>query len=154
MPPSTNEWEWSGLASRNTLARMLELALLALAAQVPAFDEPYPPSAYDRVVQIDSEESTFLLEHTIEFSGTLHVWARSEVDLALSVRREAGEGLGEDDDSGGGTTPYLALEVSERDAVVVHVDGKESPVGGLHASLVLRQQGVNSQSSGFSWRRE
>ncbi len=49
----------------------------------------------------------------IDFEGTLHVWAISEeVDAFLRVEGIDGVTIGEDEDSGEDTTPFLAIPVS------------------------------------------
>src|SRR6187397_1879702 len=54
---------------------------------------------------------TFDYELTLD--GTLHVWASSkDFDPILRVTNSVGALLAEDDDSGGGTTAYVALTIS------------------------------------------
>jgi len=63
------------------------------------------------------------IEHLAGFMGTLHVWTRAEASFDLHLRVEDAQGqlLGEDDDAGGGNTPYLRLEVSPAQRIVVVV---------------------------------
>lgn len=72
------------------------LALLAAAALAFAQDaKPIPPTPYDRVFEleitaddpllIEGRGPTVVVEYEVEFSGTLHVWTRSELDLFLQV---------------------------------------------------------------------
>ena len=61
------------------------------------------------------------IEHEIGFSGALHIWTRSEVDLFLRVESGQGALLDEDDDSGGGKMPYLLLKVEPGDTLRVAV---------------------------------
>jgi hypothetical protein len=99
---------------------------LAIATLVPLLlaqdSEPIPPSPFDEVHTleltgddpplIDGRGPTAIVELEVEFSGTLHLWTRSELDLFLRVEDTSDESvLGEDDDSGGGDVPYVALPV-------------------------------------------
>ncbi len=121
--------------------------LLLLCPFVPGQDlEPTPPSPWDRVVEIaldagdePLEESGHAewVEYEAQFTGTLHVWARSSGDLSLLVEGEDGELVGEDRDSGGGTTPYLALEVQRGDTLwIVVSDGEPLATGAASLHLV------------------
>ena len=108
---------------------LLALALLALQGSA---DADRPNRERDLVVPlelsaadagwIEGRGPAGLYEHVVELGGTLHVWARSEVDLALRVEdMEQGLVLAQDDDSGGGTTPYAAIEVRPGMALAVLV---------------------------------
>ncbi|MBU0756188.1 MAG: hypothetical protein KJ645_13680, partial [Planctomycetes bacterium] len=77
---------------------------------------PAPPTPFDRVVELVLDESDPPLEghgpaewveFDVEFSGGLHVWTSSELDLFLRVEDPDGNLISEDEDSGGGKTPYL-----------------------------------------------
>ncbi len=89
-----------------------------------------PPSPLDEVhaleltaddpALIDGRGPTQLVELEIRFSGTLHLWTRSELDLFLQVvDPESFAILAEDDDSGGGNVPYLERTVEEGDRLAV-----------------------------------
>ncbi|MBK7878154.1 MAG: CHAT domain-containing protein [Planctomycetes bacterium] len=97
----------------------MRVLLLALALQV---SDPPPTARQETVVplQIDADDSILdgrgrceSFEHVCETSGALHVWTRVEDDTDLFLRVDAADGtrVGEDDDSGGGRTPYLKLGV-------------------------------------------
>jgi len=99
---------------------MLSLALV-LACQAQDF-EPFPPSPFDRVIRITLDEHDGVLPgqgpaervtYVAQFAGTLHVWTRTEgdPDLSLRIEKSTGQLAAEDDDSGGGQTPYLRIEV-------------------------------------------
>ena len=78
-----------------------------------------------------------VVEYAVEFEGTLHVWTSSELDLYLRIDDIASmEVLGEDDDSGGGDTPYLRLDVNRGDRLAVFVSGPVGRVGGLLLHLI------------------
>jgi CHAT domain-containing protein len=123
--------------------------LAALVLALPQnFDlEPAPPTPYDRVVELELNADdepliagrgpTVVAEYQVDFEGTLHVWTRSEMDLFLQVQ-DANEWrtLGEDDDSGGGTTPYLRVKVREGDYLLVLVAPKLDASGPLSLHLM------------------
>ncbi len=107
---------------------MYTLALLIFAASQHA--ETLPPSPYDEVyvleltvddpALVEGRGPTVMVELEIEFSGTLHLWTRSELDLFLRVEDTSdGRLLAEDDDSGGGNVPYVRREVEEGARLVV-----------------------------------
>lgn len=91
------------------LALLIELdALSALEPGREQHSDP-PPRGLARL-QVGPESAS--LEHVAAFAGTLHVWARSEtVDPLLQVEPGTGGEPLEDDDSGGGTTAHIAVEV-------------------------------------------
>jgi CHAT domain-containing protein/tetratricopeptide (TPR) repeat protein len=104
-------------------------ALLLLALQDSS---AAPPRPFDRVVPLEIVPSDPVLEghgpskrveHTIEFSGTLHVWTKGagKLDTFLRVEDESGKLLDEDDDSGGKPTPYVKLEVEPGMKLVIAV---------------------------------
>jgi len=119
------------------------LAALAL-AQDP---EPVPPTPHDRVIEleitagdepaIEGHGPTVIAEYEVEFDGTLHVWTTSELDLFLRVD-DASEArpLASDDNSGGGTTPHLQLDVEEGDWLVVLVAGDAGVTGSLTLHMI------------------
>ena len=93
-----------------------------------------PPTPYDRVFEfelteddpelIDSGGLTVVVEYDVEFSGTLHLWTRSELDLYLRVEDVMDSSiLAEDDNSGGGGTPYAELRVEEGDYLAILIAG-------------------------------
>jgi len=108
---------------------MSSLALLL--ALVPQGYEAFPPTPFDRVIPLVIDEQDPVLAghgraervtYKAEFSGTLHLWTKSagELDLFLRVETPSGALVKEDDDSGGGKTPYVRLEVQAgRELVVV-----------------------------------
>jgi len=121
------------------------LAWLALVCAQEA--QPIPPTPFDRVVEleitehdepaIDGHGPTAFAEYEVQFEGTLHVWATSELDLFLRIDDgiEA-RPLVSDDDSGGGTTPYIALDVEPGDWLVVLVAGAPDDTGPLTLHLI------------------
>ena len=123
-----------------TLLILLPLVLVQEAA-------PLAPSPFDEVheLELTTEDEALvegrgpaqLVEYEVEFDGTLHLWTRSELDLFLRVE-DAGdlELLGEDDDSGGGNTPYLRLEVQEGLALAVFVAAPAGAVAPATLHLV------------------
>jgi len=126
---------------------MLPASLACLALVFAQETESIPPSAYNRVVELEitgSEEPaieghgpTAFAEYEVEFDGTLHIWTKSELDLFLRVD-DATEArpLASDDNSGGGTTPYLQLEVGKGDWLVVLVAGDLGATGPLSLHLI------------------
>jgi len=122
------------------------VALFALLA-LPQDLEPVPPTPFDRVVElkitshdepaIEDHGGTAIAEYEVEFDGTLHVWTTSELDLFLQVDDAAeARTLASDDNSGGGTTPYLELEVHQGDWLIVLVAGDPGATGSLVLHLV------------------
>jgi hypothetical protein len=94
--------------------------------------EPVPPSHFDRTVELvlgseseplDGFGPSQVVEHTLEFSGTLHLWTHpAAVDSYLRVEDAAtSEVLGEDDDSGGGNRPWMLLTVEAGQELAVFV---------------------------------
>jgi CHAT domain-containing protein/tetratricopeptide (TPR) repeat protein len=122
---------------------MLAFAHLYLLALVPAQDlEQFPPSPFDEVrsleltaadpVLIDGRGPTAVVELEVGFSGTLHLWTRSELDLCLRVEDAAdGRLLAEDEDSGGGNVPYLRREVEEGARLAVLIASRDGDALGL-----------------------
>jgi len=109
--------------------------------------EPIPPSAHDRVIEleitehdepaIDGHGGTAVAEYEVQFDGTLHIWTTSKLDLFLQVDDAAeGRPLVSDDNSGGGTTPYIALEVKGGDWLVVLIAGDPGATGSLTLHLI------------------
>ena len=103
-------------------APMLLTPLLCLLI-APQADELLPPHPLDRVVELElTADEPLRYEYESEFDGTLHIWTSSELDLALRIEA-AGDAklLAEDDNSGGGTTPYISHEVKPGDELVIFV---------------------------------
>jgi len=124
------------------------LSLLATLSLVCAQDsEPASATLFNRVVElamtaadepaIDGHGPTAFAEYEVEFDGTLHIWTTSELDLFLRVDdATAGRPLASDDNSGGGTTPYLALEVEAGDWLVALVAGAPGVTGSCSLNLI------------------
>ena len=126
---------------------MVSPILACLALAIVQETEPISASPFDRVMELEitgSDEPaieghgpTAFAEYEVEFDGTLHVWATSDLDLFLQVDDAAeARTLGSDDNSGGGTTPYLALEVHAGDWLVVLVAGAPGSTGSLSLHLI------------------
>ncbi len=103
------------------------LALLILLGQLPA---SAPAVSSDRVVPLAIDASDPRLEghggfERVEFmsesAGVLHLWTTQDdsLDLLLRIESSDGDTLAEDDDSGGGSTPFLAIEVAPGDRFFV-----------------------------------
>ena len=126
--------------------------LLACLPLVLAQDpEPFPVSPHDQVVEleitaedepaIEGHGPTVYAEYEVDFDGTLHVWTDSELDLFLRVDDAAeARPLASDDNSGGGTTPYLALEVKQGDWLVILVAGDPGTTGALTLHLIASEE--------------
>ena len=127
------------------------MMLLALLATLPLLlvqeSEPIPPSPYDRVIELETTEHdepaiegrgpTVFAEYEVQFEGTLHVWTTSKLDLFLQVDDAAeARPLASDDNSGGGTTPYIALEVQTGDWLVILIAGEPEATGSLTLHLI------------------
>lgn len=125
--------------------------MLTLLATLPFLfaqdSEPIPPTPYDRVIEleitaddepaIEGHGPTAFAEYEVQFDGTLHIWTTSELDLFLQVDDAAeARPIASDDDSGGGTTPYLELEVGKGDWLVVLVAGDPGATGPLALHLI------------------
>jgi len=109
--------------------------------------EPIPPTPFDRVIELEITEAdepaieghgpAGFAEYEVEFDGTLHVWATSELDLFLQVDDAAEvRTLASDDNSGGGTTPYVSLDVERGAWLVVLVAGDPGATGPLALHLI------------------
>ena len=118
--------------------------LLYLAAAIPLQDDAPPPaSPFDQVVElelsaedpalIDGQGPTAVVEYEVQFEGTLHVWtSQSEIDLYLQVDdASAMRTLVADGDSGGGTTPYVELELAPGTQLAILVAGTVGSSGPL-----------------------
>ena len=120
------------------------LALLFLFQQLLA---PEPPSPNDRVVEVVLDAADPRLgAHgacervalRAEWSGTLHVWTRGAdgLDLCLRIEDAAGALVAEDEDGGGGTTPYARIEVVRgRELVVFAAASKPDALGAFELVL-------------------
>lgn len=135
-------------------------ALLVLAQEL----EPLPSLPYDRVEELelfaDDPElvegwgPTAIVEYEVEFDGTLNVWAESELDLFVQLD-DALEGrrLHGDDDSGGGTTPYLGWEVEEGQRLAVLVAAKPGESGEATLHLVAAPESEETRAAADAlWR--
>jgi len=123
-------------------------ALLALIPLLVAQEsKPVPPTPFDRVLEleiraddepaIEGHGPTVFAEYEVEFEGALHVWATSELDLFLQVDDAAeARPLASDDNSGGGTTPFLRIDVEPGDWLVVLVAGYPESTGPLTLHLI------------------
>jgi len=119
--------------------------------------EPIPPTPYDLVVELvitaGSEQvegfgpGTFY-EYEVEFNGTLHIWTRSQMDLALRVD-DVNEGTSlEDDNSGGGDVPYLRLQVEEGDYFAVLVASKGADhLGALELCMIAAPENETTRAA-------
>jgi CHAT domain-containing protein len=68
--------------------------------------------------------------YTSEIRGRVHVWASSsELDPVLHVTNDRGDTL-DDDDSGGGTTAFLALDVNPGDMLLLRVGANAREASG------------------------
>jgi len=121
---------------------------------------PIAPTPYDRVLKleitehdqpaIDGHGPTVFAEHEVDFEGTLHIWATSPLDLFLRVDDAIGAiPLASDDNTGGVTTPYLALDVHAGDQLVVLVAGNPGDVGPLtlHLIAAVETEGTRAAAS-------
>jgi len=126
---------------------MLPILFAALPLLLAQDSEPIPPSPNDRVIElvitehdeiaIEGRGGTVFAEYEVEFDGTLHIWTTSELDLFLQVDDAAeASPLASDDNSGGGTTPYIALEVQTGDWLVILVAADPGATGALILQLV------------------
>jgi CHAT domain-containing protein len=122
---------------------MLALLLHSSQAIEPA------PSALDQTMELEIDAADARLaghgsaervEHRAPFRGTLHAWAALEGGGELLLRVEDEDGTArEDGDSGGGSSPYLALAVEpgERRVVWVALARAESGAGPARVRLHL-----------------
>ncbi len=103
------------------LARVV--ALLAFASALVA-QEPLQVHADDplhRFVELEVPADGATIEWTSDFDGTLHVWTQSVAgDPVLAVTVGGADAIA-DDDSGGGTTAYVAVDVAVGQVVVVAI---------------------------------
>ncbi len=118
-----------GVEGGSAVTRSLVLLVPLLVARLATQDSPAialspAPSPFDEVHAleltaddpplIEGRGPTAIVELEIGFSGTLHLWTRSELDLFLRVEdTDDGSLLAEDDDSGGTSVPYVRLAVEK-----------------------------------------
>ncbi len=142
------------------LTALLVLSLLAL----PQETDAVPPSPFDRVIEfeiatddpqlIEGRGSTIVHEYEAQFAGALHVWATSDLVLCIQVEDAVdGQVLASDEDSGGGTTPYVNVEVEEGDHLGVLVAGAPNATGSLTLHLMAAPETEESRSAG-EWGSE
>jgi hypothetical protein len=127
-------------------ALMLSALVATLALLLAQDDEANPSTSGDRIVDlvisaddellIEGHGPTVVSEYEVEFDGTLHVWTTSELDLFLQVADAEARVLASDDNSGGGTTPYLGLEVKQGDGLTILVAGAPDATGSLTLHLI------------------
>ena len=125
--------------------------ILTLLASLPFLlaqdSEPIPPTPFDRVIELEITASdepaieghgpTAFAEYEVQFDGTLHVWTRSELDLFVQVDDAAEtRRLASDDNSGGGMTPYLRLEVQQGDWLAILVATRPGSSGPVELHLI------------------
>ena len=148
----------------------MRLDLLAWLLPLPAApvlaqgDAPIPPTPHDRelVLELTADDPQMIegrgpaqvVEVVAEFEGTLHVWTTSELDLFLRVEDVSTMGLlGEDDDSGGGKTPYLRLDVNAGDRLAVFLASAPEETGALTLHLVAAPETAETRVAAASVRR-
>jgi len=137
---------------------MLPTLLGALMFLFTQDSEPIPPSAHDRVIEleitehdepaIDGHGGTAVAEYEVQFDGTLHIWTTSELDLFLQVDDAAeARPLASDDNSGGGTTPYIEFKVRTGDWLVILIAGDPGATGSLTLHLIAAAEAEASQAA-------
>ncbi len=124
------------LESPLVLAMLAQIAVVALAAGSPAAGADGDDPLLRRVaLELGPEGAT--VEHVAQISGWLSIHARSEaLDPQLVVEVLGREELLENDDSGGGTTAWLWVEVERGDALEVAVAAAGDEAGAVELSLV------------------
>ena len=126
---------------------MLGPMLASLSLVLAEADTPIQAAPFDRVLEleilaedepaIEGRGPTLFTEYEVEFEGTLHIWAISELDLFLQVDDAAtGQTIASDDNSGGATTPYVEMEVEQGDWLVLLVAGQPGTSGPVELHLV------------------
>ncbi|MCA9774723.1 MAG: hypothetical protein KC466_20050, partial [Myxococcales bacterium] len=112
------------------LAHVLALTL-ALAQQTALRARADDPLHRSVTVQAAADGAT--VEHFAQATGSLSIWASSEaLDPRLRVEVLGRDGLLEDDDSGGGTTAWLLVEVEAGEALEIAVAASEPGAVELH----------------------
>src|SRR5882672_6563096 len=118
------------------LATLLIAVPQTSAAQEPARDEiDATITAEDPVLGERGPSTT--MHHRVQASGILHVWAASAAfDPYLRVEVGGGRGALEDDNWGGGTTPWVAAQVKAGDDVAIVVaSAARDGAGAVHISV-------------------
>ena len=144
----------TGLHALPTIVDMLLPSLLCLLV-TPQTDEPLPLHPLDRVVELEfTAYEPLRYEYESEFEGTLHVWTSSELDLALQVEQRGDASVfGEDDNSGGGDTPYVRLKVERGDGLTVHVtraEGAEAAIGALTLHMIAAPETAATRAAALA----
>lgn len=98
---------------------------------------PHPGDPLQRLAEIEIEpDGAATASYVADFEGLLSVWAASEaLDPHLWVKAE-GQQSREDEDSGGGTTAWLELEVAPGMALAIEVLAREGRAGAGELHLV------------------
>ncbi|MEQ8765509.1 MAG: tetratricopeptide repeat protein [Planctomycetota bacterium] len=104
------------------------LGFLVLVASTLAGDEVRHAEPW--TVELTPEASVRSATYRVTAATTLHVWAESDADLILRVRSDAGLAK-EDDDSGGGSSPYLELQFSAAAELDLEIEAKSLEVPAL-----------------------
>jgi len=139
---------------------VLPALLVALAlVQDP---EPIPATPYDLALELeltaDSERIAgsgpgCIIGYEIEFTGTLHIWTKSELDLVIRVQDLGGRLLARDDVSGGGNTPYIRLGVDKGNFIDVHMASKsEADLGALELHLIAAPETEATRATAAAFR--
>ncbi|HKB14636.1 MAG TPA: tetratricopeptide repeat protein, partial [Planctomycetota bacterium] len=135
-------------------AEQVRVAWIVLLAPLVARESrPGAPGGNSIPLEIATSDSVLTghgpsksVPYTVSSSGTLHVWAISEaLDPFLRVESAEGVLLGEDDNGGGGKTPYLALEVVKSATLRVTV-ASAGATGSGRADLDLRESPETAQT--------
>ena len=95
-----------------------------------------PLRAERRPVRVEAEgDATHRFE--VSSAGVVYAWARSdELDSVLQVLRND-EAVGEDDDTGGGTTAWLEVRVADGDELHVRVTASDPSASGAGELCVM-----------------
>ncbi|MFT5477940.1 MAG: CHAT domain-containing protein/tetratricopeptide (TPR) repeat protein [Planctomycetota bacterium] len=129
------------------MAAMLSPLLACLPLVLAQNDARIRPTSHDRVLEleiseydepaIDGHGPTVYAEYEVGFDGALHVWTSSDLDLFLRIDDAlAARPLASDENSGGGTTPYVTLDVHVGDVLVAFIAGTPGSTGALSLHMV------------------
>jgi len=143
---------------------ILSAQLATLSLLLAQVSEPIAATPHDRVIELEITEhdeiaiegrgGTAIAEYEVQFDGTLHVWAESELDLFLRIDDAAeARTLDSDNDSGGGTTPYLGLDVQAGDWLVVLVAGPVGATGSLTLNMIAAPETEATRATVANVRR-
>jgi len=142
---------------------MLPALLTALSLALPQEAEASASTPYDLVLEleltadaetIDGLGPALTVGYGIEFSGTLHIWTRSDLDLVLRVQDLGGNTLARDDDSGGSTTPYIKLGVDKGNFIDVLVASKSAAdLGALELRLIAAPETNATRAAAAATRK-